>query len=168
MKRAAIAFIILLAYQTAATLLLYTSSYFNIISYYTNPPTKGNIELQRMPLLFGDSIALYILGIKQQEAKILVQEGNIGLAAVLASYEHNQALPLEVAKRRAFKIADFFIAAGYDTTRCEDSGRSTAQVLKDWEILDEDMQKCLRQHNSSDDIFDCKVPDTPSFIGNNS
>lgn len=134
---------ILLLYQTIAFLLLYNSSYLNVVSYYTHPPTRGAIELKRMPMLFGDAIAIHVLKFKKKEATKLIDKGEIGLAAILASHQHNQVFSQEEAKYRSIRIAELFVKAGYDAWRCESDGRSTAEVLEDWGALDRESEKFL-------------------------
>jgi len=144
-----------LLYQLIAVSLLYSSSYLNVVSYYTHPPTKGEIELKRLPFLFGDQIALSVLKLKNTEATELVNSGDIGMAAILSSYQHNQALAKEDAKQRSIQIAKFFVSAGYDISRCETDGRSTANVLRDWGVLDKEIEMFLTQTVKSRDIFSC-------------
>lgn len=147
---------LLLAYQIVAMALLYSSGYLNVVAYYTHPPLYGEIEVRRMPMLFGDSLSLAFLEMRQEEAGTLISEGHVGLAAIMSSYEHDQPFEIKEAKRRALKIAELFIAAGYDATRCEAPGRSTAALLREWGLLDEDAKDFLLRHSQSGDIFSCQ------------
>lgn len=157
MKRTVFLLIVLLAaYQATATTMLYTSDYFNVISYYTEPPKNGNIELGRLPIFFGDSTAILILRNKQSDAERLIRSGGISLAAALTSYEHSASFPEKEARRRAFKVADLLIAAGYDPMSCEQSKRSTAQVLKDWGHLDSEMRGFLLKYIPNSELFNCR------------
>lgn len=146
---------LLFLYQVFAVVLLYTSDYLTVSSYYTHPPLAGGVELRRLPMLFGDSIALKILEERRAEAEELVQSGQIGMAAVLSSYEHNTALPEVEAKLRAIEMAKQFILAGYDISSCESDGRSTATVLRDWGVLDADIKSFIVGFYEGDDVFDC-------------
>ncbi|WHI47321.1 hypothetical protein [Microbulbifer sp. VAAF005] len=143
-------------YQVISVSLLYNSNYLNVVSYYTHPPIKGAIELKRLPFLFGDQISLKILKSKKAEAAQLINAGNIGMAAILSSYQHNQALPKADARKRSIQVAELFISAGYDLSQCESDGRSTASVLRDWGVLDEDFKVLLSQAVNNGDIFSCQ------------
>jgi len=154
-RKVLVAISVLLIYQAVAVCLLYSSDYLNVVSYYTHPPTKGEVELTRLPILFGDVISMEILTAKNVEAKKLVDARAIGMAAVLSSYEHNQFLPKMEAKHRAIHVAELFVLAGYDISQCENDGRSTASVLQDWGVFDEDMERFLRQFNKETDLLSC-------------
>lgn len=154
-RKVMIALGILVFYHAFAIFLLYSSSYLNVVSYYTHPPYKGEIQLRRLPLFFGDQIALEILRAKQDEATALVSEGDVGMAAILSSYQHNQALPEKEARSKSIQVAELFINAGYDMSRCETDGRSTAAVLQDWGMLDKEFQEFLTQKLGSEDMFSC-------------
>jgi len=155
-KGIALAGALLVAYHAVAMAFLYSSGYMNLIAYYTHPPLYGEIQIRRMPMLFGDALSLAFLEIRQKDARTLLAEGQVGLAAIMSSYEHNQPFEIPEAKRRAFKIAELFIAAGYDATRCEVPGRSTAALLKEWGLLDQDAEAFLLSHSPSGDIYNCQ------------
>lgn len=154
-KKLSIVTLILLSYHFLAATLLYTSNYLNVASYYTHPPARGGIELRRLPMLFGDTIAISVLNSKKSEAKQLIKNGEVGLAAILSSYQHNQALSEKEAKYRSMKIAELFIQAGYDASRCENDGRSVAKVLEDWNVFDTDMESFLRRFIDGKDLNTC-------------
>ena len=146
---------VLLSYQVVAATLLYTSDYLNVVSYFTHPPTRGGIELRRLPMLFGDVIAIKALNSRKTEAEQLIKNGEVGLAAILSSYQHNQALSKEEAKYRSLKVAESFVQAGYDVSRCENDGRSTAKVLEDWGVFDTDMENFLEKFLDGKDLYSC-------------
>lgn len=148
--------LVLLLYQVCAAALLFNSSYLNIVYYYTHPPHKGEVGLRRLPLLFGDEIAHRMLRLKHEEAAALINDGKVGMAAILSSYEHNQVLSVQEAKFRTIQVAELFINAGYDLSQCEVDGRSTAAVLQSWELLDNDIEGFLVLKAGGEDIFSCR------------
>ncbi len=114
----------------------------------------GNIEVRRLPVLFGDSIARTILLSKEAEARDLIEGGQISLASVISSYQQNTFLSPTESKARALYIAERFLQAGYDLGVCEQGDQSTTRLLIDWGVYDQEVGEFLSKHRRGDQT-DC-------------
>jgi len=143
-------------YQIIAIVLLNHSNYLNVISYYTHPPYLGDVELRRLPMIFGEPIALAILERRKEDAVKLAKNRTIGIAAILSSYQHEQVLSQNEARDKTFVIAELFITSGYNLELCENEGESVASVLKRWGVYDSKMETFLLKFLSKEQLFICK------------
>jgi len=147
--------LMLFLYQVVAALILYQSSYFNIMAYYLHPPWKGEVDVERLPMFYGDKIAFYFLKNKRNEASELVKTKNFSLAAMLVYYEDNHFFEEKEAKKRSFKFAELIIAAGYSPNDCEVTGKSSAKSIIDWGMMDKDVKEFLLRYMSEDELLKC-------------
>jgi len=149
--------LVAVVYQSIAMLALYNSSVLNLGAYYTHPPIKaGEIELQRLPMFWGEQAAIFFLErYKKNEINILMNNESIGMSAVLTSYEGNDALDLELARSRVIDLAKVYIENGYDLRKCEYKGLSTASILDEWGMLDDVNFNFLMQYLSKEELFIC-------------
>jgi hypothetical protein len=150
---------LLICYHLLASINLYRSSFLNVASYYTHPPLHGNIEFERLPMFFGDTLAKIILQSKVGEAQELVDSGGVSMAAILVSYRDELVLPIDEAQRRTFFIAELFIDAGYDIKLCEIDGKSTVANLERWAEFDKLTEEFLLQFIHKGAFYSCEYRD---------
>ncbi|MDT8385614.1 MAG: hypothetical protein RRB22_14490 [Gammaproteobacteria bacterium] len=152
-----IAVLILSLYQIVAVVILYNSSVLNLSAYYTYPPMEtGDIGIQRLPMLFGENIALTILNKhKKNDFKLLFGKREVGLAAVLSSYNNNEILDVKTAHSRVIDVARAYVKNGYDLSRCEKDGKSVAGLLKEWGMLNDRNRKFILEYVQQEKLFEC-------------
>lgn len=158
MKKAKYIFLLVLvvcAYHVLAFLNLYNSSLFNVIAYYVTPPPAGGVELQRLPMFGGQKIAYDLIANRYDEFQSLSFSGEVSIAAILSIYGDENPIPESVVKARYHEVVSVFVSKGYDLSRCESNGKSTAQNLSDWGFLDTDTKNFLSAKLEGKDMFTC-------------
>jgi len=147
--------LIVVIYQIAAIVLLYNSNFLNLVSYYVHPPYKGMVEIERLPMLFGDSISYSLISTRKNDINDMIKKNKVGIAALLSSYQHEDYTDIEDVRKKSFDIAKIFISNGYDLSRCEYGNKSVATLLKEYGALDNKTHKFLLTYLPETGLFTC-------------
>lgn len=148
--------LIVVIYQLVAVVLLYNSSFLNLVAFYIHPPYLGKVEVERLPMLFGDSISFYLISHRKNDINKMINKNKVGIAALLSSYQHEKPEDVERVRIKSFDIAKVFISNGYDLSQCEYGNKSVAKLLEDYGALDDKSHKFLLLYLPETDLFICK------------